>query len=153
MRAAYINSSVVEETLVNKPTEGKNLLEPFTSFAKEAGAEISLLEITDSESRAEVHRDKIDFFYCLDGEVEFVTSGHLVEPFLRENDDGSKNDLEIRAPRIEDGEVHTLKKGDMIWIPNGLPHSNRAESSGRLLVIKIPAEDIYPLEEVSGWDN
>jgi len=153
MKATVLRNELMTESLSVEIIEGKTLLDPFTTIAKEAGTNIALLEITDVESRAEVHRDNIDFFYCLEGEVEFVTGGALVEPFLRQRDDGTENDLEIRAPKIDGGEVHILKKGDMIWIPNGLPHSNRSKTSGRLMVIKIPAREVYPLEDVTGWNK
>ena len=151
MKPVVLKKALVDETLAAEPEEGKHPLNPFTEAAKTAGANITLLEITKDESRAEVHRGTIDFFYCLEGEIEFITGGELVEPFLREYEDGTVNDLEVRAPKIAGGEVEKLEAGDMIWIPNGLPHSNRTDSHARLLVLKIPANDIFPLENVSGW--
>jgi len=152
MKAIVFEKSLIDDTLGQKTKPGKHQLDPFTTAAHVAGTNITILEITADESRAEVHLAHIDFFYCLEGEVEFVTGGTMRQPFLRKNEDGTVNNKEVRAAEIEGGVVHCLKAGDIIWIPNGLPHSSRTSTHARLLVLKILSEKIYPLEEVSGWD-
>lgn len=150
MKAVYISHKLIDDTLANEPVEGKQPLEPFESFAKENGVKLSILEDCKVTARAEVHCANIDMFQCLEGEVEFVTGGELEDAFIKENPDGTKNELEIRAPSIKDGEVTTLVKGDIIWIPAGVPHLHRTDGVARLLVIKIPSKDVFPLEQVSG---
>jgi len=63
----------------------------------------------------EIHEKDTDVFYVTEGSATFVTGGtadgrHTVSPG------------EIRAPKITGGEEHHLKKGDVIVIPNGVPH-------------------------------
>ena len=142
MQAVVLKKQLIDESLAKETKVGKHPLQPFSDAAKSAGAAVTLLEVTKDISRAEVHLAHIDYFYCLEGEIEFTTGGALVEPFLREYDDGTVSNNEVRAPRIEGGEVCVLKAGDMLWIPNGLPHSNRTDTYARLLVLKIPAVNV-----------
>lgn len=151
MQPIVFKKELIDETLQLGSEQGKRSLDPFSAFAKEAGANVALIELNQDASRAEVHRGSVDFFQCLEGEVEFVTGGTLVEPFLREYEDGTINELEVRAPSIVGGDVTKLVSGDMLWIPNGLPHSNRTDTHARLLVIKIPAKEVYQLENIAGW--
>jgi quercetin dioxygenase-like cupin family protein len=63
----------------------------------------------------EVHAADTDVFYVLDGEATFVTGGKVIEP-------RTESPGETRGARIEGGEPRTLKKGDVIVIPRGIPH-------------------------------
>ena len=147
-----MRKSVIDETLSQTPAKGKHPLEPFTALAKEQGADLTILENHQIVNTAEAHRATVDFFYILEGEVEFVTGGRLVEPWAKELPDGSKNDLEIRAKSMEGGEVEKLEAGEMIWIPAGLSHTHRSpETTVRMLVIKVPSKEIAPLTSVNGW--
>jgi mannose-6-phosphate isomerase-like protein (cupin superfamily) len=63
----------------------------------------------------EIHEKDTDVFYITEGSATFVTGGtaanqHTVSPG------------EIRAPQIVGGKEHHLNKGDVIVIPNGVPH-------------------------------
>lgn len=63
----------------------------------------------------EIHEKDTDVFYITEGSATFVTGGtaanqHTTVPG------------EIRAPQIVGGEEHHLTKGDVIVIPNGVPH-------------------------------
>ncbi len=64
---------------------------------------------------AEVHTDETDVIYVLEGTATFVTGGTLID---------SKNIApdEIRGSGIQGGETHHLKKGDVIVVPEGVPH-------------------------------
>ena len=69
----------------------------------------------DSAGMAEVHVRDTDIIYVLDGRTTFVTGGKVVE---------GKNIAadEIRGSSIEGGETRTIAKGDLIVVPNGVPH-------------------------------
>ncbi len=63
----------------------------------------------------EVHERDTDIFYILEGSATFVTGGKVVEP--RDIGPG-----EIRAKKITGGNAVKLTKGDVIVIPNRVPH-------------------------------
>ena len=63
----------------------------------------------------EIHDRDTDIFYVLEGSATFVTGGKAVEP--RATGLG-----ETRAQEITGGTERSLAKGDVIVIPNGVPH-------------------------------
>jgi len=69
----------------------------------------------DGPGMAEVHVKDTDIIYVLDGRTTFVTGGKVIE---------GKNIAadEIRGSSIEGGETRTIAKGDVIVVPNGVPH-------------------------------
>jgi len=68
-----------------------------------------------SPGEAEIHLRDTDIFYVQQGSAEFITGGEVVAP-------RSTSNVEIRGSEIKGGEVHLLKAGDVITIPNGVPH-------------------------------
>jgi len=80
---------------------------------------------------AEVHDHDTDIFYILEGSATFVTGGKAVE--ARQVSPG-----ETRAKGLEGGHEQKLVKGDIIIIPNGVPHWFK-EVSGPFLyyVVKV----------------
>lgn len=64
---------------------------------------------------AEWHARDTDIMYIIEGTATLVTDGELVNP--RHTASG-----EIRAESIANGTTHHLAKGDVIVIPNGVPH-------------------------------
>jgi mannose-6-phosphate isomerase-like protein (cupin superfamily) len=79
----------------------------------------------------EIHEKDTDVFYITDGSAIFVTGGtadgqHTVAPG------------EIRAPKIAGGEEHHLSKGDVIVIPNGVPHQfTKVDGTFLYFVVKV----------------
>jgi glc operon protein GlcG len=69
----------------------------------------------DAPGEAEVHLHETDIVYVLDGSATFVTGGVLV-------DGRNTTPQEIRGASIEGGTERTLRKGDVIVVPNGVPH-------------------------------
>jgi glc operon protein GlcG len=63
----------------------------------------------------EIHDRDTDIVYVLEGSAQFVTGGKALEP---------KNTApgEWRAKSISGGEERRLVKGDVLVIPNGVPH-------------------------------
>jgi len=64
---------------------------------------------------AEIHTKDADIVYVLDGAAALVTGGTAVDARVTEPD-------ELRGSSIIGGEVHELKKGDVIIVPAGVPH-------------------------------
>lgn len=64
---------------------------------------------------AEIHTRDTDVFYVTRGSATFVTGGRAVDVKSTAPD-------ELRGARIEGGESHTLTAGDVVIVPNGLPH-------------------------------
>ena len=69
----------------------------------------------DKPGMAEIHTLDTDVIYVLDGSATFVTGGRVedtreVEPY------------ELRGKAIAGGETRHITKGDVLIVPNGLPH-------------------------------
>lgn len=63
----------------------------------------------------EIHERDTDIFYILEGSATFVTGGKAIET-------KTTGPGEMRAKEIVGGEAQHLAKGDIIVIPNGVPH-------------------------------
>lgn len=133
-----IKKENIDEVLKSVPTQGKKLLEPLKTMARENNFPINILEDYNVSNEAEVHTHEADLWFCLEGEVEFVYGGEMVNPRFKENPDGSMDEREIKAPEIKGGTSVILKPGDFLWIPAGQPHLHKCEGVSRLVIIKIP---------------
>lgn len=69
----------------------------------------------DAPGIAEVHERDTDIIYVLDGAATFVTGGTAVET-------NTIAPEEIRGKEIRGGQTRRLVKGDVIVVPNGVPH-------------------------------
>jgi glc operon protein GlcG len=69
----------------------------------------------DKPGLAEVHTLDTDIIYVMEGTATLVTGGNAVE-----TKEVAAN--EIRGSRIEGGDIRHLSKGDVIIVPNGVPH-------------------------------
>ena len=65
--------------------------------------------------QAEIHTLDTDVIYVVDGSATLVTGGKAIDP-----KEIAPN--EIRGTKIEGGEEHDIAKGNVIIIPNGVPH-------------------------------
>jgi len=65
--------------------------------------------------QAEIHTLDTDVIYVVDGSATLVTGGKAID-----TKEVAPN--EIRGTRIEGGEEHQITKGEVIIIPNGVPH-------------------------------
>ena len=77
----------------------------------------------------EVHDHDTDIFYVLEGSARFVTGGQATE--ARKTAPG-----ETRANSIVGGEERQLVKGDVLVVPNGVPHWFK-EVSGPFLYFMV----------------
>lgn len=69
----------------------------------------------DNAGLAEIHTLDTDIIYVVEGSATFVTGGTAVE-----TKEIAPN--EIRGSRIDGGDTRRLVKGDVIIVPNGVPH-------------------------------
>ncbi len=65
--------------------------------------------------QVEIHDHETDIFYVTDGEATFVTGGTIV---------GAKHTApgQTRGTDLQGGQTITLRKGDVVTIPAGVPH-------------------------------
>jgi mannose-6-phosphate isomerase-like protein (cupin superfamily) len=80
-----------------------------SSYKIQAGRRIT------APGQVEVHERDTDIFYVMEGTATIVTGGKT---------EGGKTtgEGEIRGEKITGGTKRQLQKGDMIVIPNGVPH-------------------------------
>lgn len=133
-----VRKKMIEESLGVAPKTGKRLLEPLKSFAEDRGLPVKILEDTAVVNDAEVHTEEGDLWMCLEGSAEFTYGGELVEPWYKENPDGTKDLCEQKAKSIRGGAAAVLEAGDWLWIPAGAPHQHRARGTARFAIVKIP---------------
>ncbi len=69
----------------------------------------------ETPGQAEVHTKDTDIIYVLQGHAVFVTGGTAKDLRTVAPD-------ELRGPGIEGGATHHLRAGDVIVVPNGIPH-------------------------------
>jgi mannose-6-phosphate isomerase-like protein (cupin superfamily) len=69
----------------------------------------------NSTGEAEVHEHDTDIFHILEGAATLVTGGTVLEA-------QSTAQGETRGTSLRDGTSTPLAKGDVVIIPNGLPH-------------------------------
>jgi glc operon protein GlcG len=82
----------------------------------------------------EYHERFVDVMHVIDGSATVVTGGELIG--ARQAGDG-----EIRADAISGGTVYRLTNGDVLSIPNGVPHQFTEVSDPFLyFVVKVEAE-------------
>ncbi len=85
----------------------------------------------DKAGVAEIHELDTDIIYVLDGTATFVTGGTAVEPKTTAPN-------EIRGSAIEGGVTRKLVKGDVIIVPNGVPHwFKEASNPFNYYVVKV----------------
>ena len=69
----------------------------------------------EKPGQAEIHTKDTDVIYVLDGTATFVTGGEAVDTKEIAAD-------ELRGSSIRSGETRQIAKGDVIVVPNGIPH-------------------------------
>ncbi len=69
----------------------------------------------ESAGMAEVHTRDTDIVYVLEGSATFVTGGAVVDGKTVAPD-------EVRGTAIDGGAIRQLVRGDVVVVPNGLPH-------------------------------
>jgi mannose-6-phosphate isomerase-like protein (cupin superfamily) len=87
----------------------------------------------ETAGMAEVHTRDTDIVYVLDGSATLVTGGTVVDGKVTAMD-------EVRGASISGGATRRLVKGDVVVVPNGVPHWF-TQVNGPLLyyVVKVTA--------------
>ena len=88
----------------------------------------------DEPGIAEIHTRDTDIIYVLEGTATFVTGGVAVDPKPIAPE-------ELRGKEIRDGQTHKLTRGDIIIVPNTIPHWFKEVSTPfNCYVVKVRAE-------------
>jgi len=69
----------------------------------------------EKPGQAEIHTKDTDVIYVLDGTATFITGGDAVNAKTTADD-------ELRGDSIRNGRTRQIAKGDVIVVPNGVPH-------------------------------
>jgi len=69
----------------------------------------------EKPGQAEIHTKDADVIYVLQGSATFITGGEAVDAKTTVPD-------ELRGTSIHNGETRQIAKGDVIVVPNGVPH-------------------------------
>jgi uncharacterized protein GlcG (DUF336 family)/quercetin dioxygenase-like cupin family protein len=69
----------------------------------------------EKPGQAEIHTKDTDVIYVLDGTATFITGGDAVNAKTTAAD-------ELRGESIRNGQTRQIAKGDVIVVPNGVPH-------------------------------
>jgi glc operon protein GlcG len=85
----------------------------------------------DGPGLAEIHTRDTDIAYVLEGSATLVTGGSAVDP-------KPVGPEELRGSAIRGGETRHLEPGDVVVIPNGVPHwFKQVEAPFRYYVVKV----------------
>jgi len=69
----------------------------------------------DYRPAVEIHTNEADLFYVIEGRATQVLGGTIV--------DGKQTGPgQIRGSKIDGGQTYQLGKGDVMWVPAGMPH-------------------------------
>ena len=89
--------------------------------------------LREAPGKAEVHVRDTDIIYVLEGTATIVTGGSVVDGSTTAAD-------EIRGSSIHGGAEQHLIKGDVLIVPNGVPHHfTRVQAPFRYYVVKATA--------------
>jgi len=69
----------------------------------------------EKPGQAEIHTKDTDVIYVLDGTATFITGGEAINAKTTAPD-------EFRGDSIRNGQTRQIAKGDVIVVPNGVPH-------------------------------
>ena len=119
--AAYFPAQVVEAKF-----QGGGLLLDQAGYKIDAGRR-------EGPGEVEFHEHVVDVMHVVSGRATVITGGLMVD--AREVAPG-----ELRAATVEGGKPHELSEGDVLAIPNGVPHQFTAVSGPFLyFVVKVAA--------------
>ena len=92
----------------------------------------------DQAGEAEVHTRDTDIIYVIQGDATFVTGGTVV--------DGKTTTVdEIRGSSIRGGDTRAIGKGDVLIVPNGVPHWFKVVNGLEYYVVKVRGDVAAPV--------
>lgn len=135
-----IKKEVIDQTVATPSTQGKRLLEPLASLAKELKLPINVQEDNGAtDNLAELHENDGDLWYCISGGLKFICGGELDNGYQDKLPDGILKPGEFKAKSIKNGKEFIMTPGDWLWIPPGEPHHRFTTGmNNRFYMIKIP---------------
>ncbi len=87
----------------------------------------------DGPGEAEVHASDTDIFYVLEGSADLITGGDVTDAH-------SISSTEVRGSAIRGGDERQIHSGDVVTIPNGVPHwFKQVKTPFRYYVVKSSA--------------
>ena len=90
----------------------------------------------EADGMAEIHTRDTDIVHVLGGSATLITGGKAVDARMTANE-------ELRGSDIQGGDARTLSKGDVVIIPNGVPHLFRdVKSPLTYYVVKVRSEGV-----------
>lgn len=134
MKSVFVDKRIIDKALKTIPKKGKNSIEPFKTWSVKKNLPFSILENNEVLNKAERHRNEGDLWFCLEGKVNFICGGKMINEVIV----NKTKRLESQGDSIKNGFKITLNKGDWLWIPAGEPHQHSSKNLSRLLIIKIP---------------
>lgn len=96
----------------------------------------------DSPGVAEIHTKDTDIIDVLAGSAMLVTGGTVAEPKTIASD-------EIRGKEIKGGESRRIGKGEVIVVPNGVPHWFK-QVDGPLLLLRGEGQQVTAVPTQQG---
>jgi len=133
--SAYFHSS---ESLEKKgaamfPDAAKNNGYTAQNFETYPGS-TTQLSVRTASGGGELHKRWQDNFFVVSGEATEITGGRVVD--AKETTPG-----EIRGPRVEGGESHILRKGDVLHIAANTPHQMILAPGATLVYYVVKVEE------------
>jgi quercetin dioxygenase-like cupin family protein len=123
-------SKVPEFSLVSAAQVAEGLKTPPARLMQAGNYNVMVMKRT-AAGTAEWHEKDTDVVYVIDGAATLVTGGTM--PEVKETEPGEK-----RSPTIAGGTTHHLSKGDVLTIPNGMPHwFSAVDGSVTYFVVKV----------------
>lgn len=119
-KSKLIKKEIIDETLNNNVTNGTKHLEPLKSLHFNKEIPFSIIEDSEVDNLPEIHENEADLWYCLEGEVNFICGGEIINN------------------EIVNGIKYLVKKGDWLYIPAKEAHQHNCVKTARLIIIKIP---------------
>lgn len=111
-KVVFIPATQLQTDIVQAPERTPGLRD--MELVKENNYSVVVASRT-KPSLAEVHRQVTDIWYVIDGRGTIVTGGSLTN--VTESTPG-----EVRGHSISGGKERQIGKGDVLKIPNGVPH-------------------------------
>ncbi len=121
-QATYIDSTKMDAAF---PKHG--------SFADNGNYKVMAIG-REKDGQAEVHAKFTDIVYFVDGSATLLTGGKVKDGKTTAPD-------EIRGTSVEGGEKRSLRSGDVVTIPNGMPHQFLVKDHCRYYIVKVRTND------------
>ena len=133
--SAYFHSSKsLNEMGVKLLPEATNKGSSITQTLETFPGSITSLSVRTASGGGELHQRWQDNFFIVSGEATEMTGGSVVDP--KETTPG-----EIRGSRVDGGESHILRKGDVLHVAANTPHQMILAPGASIVYYVIKVEE------------